>query len=48
MSEGNLWQNHLGMHLSDMFVLMYGLKKGDYLSPLFFNFSFKNAITKFQ
>jgi hypothetical protein len=38
----------IGKHLSDMFPLKNGLKQGDDLSPLFFNFALEYAIRKVQ
>jgi len=35
-------------HLSDTFAIKNGLKQGDVLSPLLFNFAVENAITEFQ
>jgi hypothetical protein len=35
-------------HLSDMFPFRNGLKQGDALSPLLFNFALDNAIRKVQ
>ena len=32
-------RDHVGKHLSDMFQIRNGLKKGDALSPLLFNFA---------
>jgi len=34
----------VGKHLSDMFPIKYGLKQGDALSPLLFNFALEYAI----
>jgi hypothetical protein len=39
---------HIGKHLSDSFPIQNGLKQGDALSPLFFNFSLDYAIRKVQ
>jgi hypothetical protein len=39
---------HIGKHLSDMFSIQNGLKQGDVLLPLFFNFALEYAIRKFQ
>ena len=36
----------IGKHLSDMFILKNGLKKGDALLPLFFNFALDYAIRR--
>jgi len=38
----------VGKHLSDVFPLNSGLKQGDVLSPLVFNFAVECAITRFQ
>jgi hypothetical protein len=35
-------------HFSDSFPIHNGLKLGDALSPLLFNFALENAIRKFQ
>jgi hypothetical protein len=37
-----------GKHLSDSFPIQNGLKQGDTLSPLLFNFSLGHAIRKVQ
>jgi hypothetical protein len=37
-----------GKQLSDNFPIQNGLKQGDNLSPLLFNFALKNAIRKGQ
>jgi hypothetical protein len=39
---------HIGKHLSDIFLIQNGLKQGDTLSPLFFNFALEYAIMKVQ
>jgi hypothetical protein len=39
---------HIGKRLSDNFPIQSGLKQGDALSPLLFNFSLEYAIRKFQ
>jgi hypothetical protein len=39
---------HIGKHLSDSFPIKNGLKQGDALSPLFFNFALEYAIRKVQ
>jgi hypothetical protein len=39
---------HIGKHLSDNFPLQDGLKQGDALTLLLFNFSLKYAIRKVQ
>jgi len=36
----------MGKHLSDMFLVKNGLKKGDALSPLLFSFALKYAIRR--
>jgi len=38
----------VGKHLSDMFPIWKGLKQGDALSPLFFNFAFEYTISRIQ
>jgi hypothetical protein len=38
----------VGKHLSDMFLIKNGLKQGDALSPLLFNFILENAIRRVQ
>jgi hypothetical protein len=38
----------IGKHLSDTFPIQNGLKQGDALSPLLFNFALEYAIRKFQ
>jgi hypothetical protein len=38
----------VGKHLSDRFPIKSGLKEGDALSPLFFNFALDYAIRKVQ
>jgi hypothetical protein len=37
---------HIGKHLSDNFSTQSGLKQGDALSPLLFNFAIEYAIKK--
>jgi hypothetical protein len=39
---------HIGKHLSDSFPIQNGLKQGDALSPLLFNFAAEYAIRKVQ
>jgi hypothetical protein len=39
---------HVGILLSDTFPIQNGLKQGDALSPLFFNFALEYAIRKVQ
>jgi hypothetical protein len=39
---------HIGKLLSDKFPIQTGLKQGDALSPLFFNFALEYAIRKVQ
>jgi retron-type reverse transcriptase len=38
----------IGKHLSDSFPIQNGLKQGDALSPLLFNFALEYAIRKVQ
>jgi hypothetical protein len=38
----------IGKHLSDSFPIQNGLKQGDTLSPLLFNFALEYAIKKVQ
>jgi hypothetical protein len=38
----------IGNHLSDAFPLQRGLKQGETLSPLLFNFNLKQVIRKIQ
>jgi hypothetical protein len=37
---------HTGRHLSDSFLIQNGLKHGDALSPLLFNFALEYALRK--
>jgi hypothetical protein len=39
---------HIGKHLCDSFPIQNGLKQGDALSPLLFNFALEYAIRKVQ
>jgi hypothetical protein len=39
---------HIGKLLSDKFPILHGLKQGDALSPLLFNFALEYAIRKVQ
>jgi hypothetical protein len=39
---------HRGKNLSDIFSIQYGLKQGDALSPLLFNFALEYAIRRFH
>jgi hypothetical protein len=39
---------HIGKYLSDMFSIQNGLKQGDALSPLHFNFALEYAIREVQ
>jgi retron-type reverse transcriptase len=41
------WE-YIGKHLSDSFSIQNGLKQGDALSPLLFNFALEYAIRKVQ
>jgi hypothetical protein len=41
-------ETRVGKHLSDKFPIQNGLKQGDALSRLFFNFALKYAIRKIQ
>ena len=38
----------VGKHLSDMFLIINGLKQGDAVSPLLFNFASEYTIRKVQ
>ena len=38
----------MGKNLSEMFPIRNGLKQGDALSPLLFNFALENAIKRVQ
>jgi len=38
----------VGKHLSDMFPIRNGLKQGDALTPLLFNFALEYAIRRVQ
>jgi len=38
----------VGKHLSDVFLIRIGLKQGDALSPLLFNFALEYAIRRVQ
>jgi hypothetical protein len=38
----------VGKNLSDMFPIRNGLKQGDVLSPLFFNFPLEHIIIEFR
>jgi hypothetical protein len=46
--EGFTTRARAGKHLSDGFLIQNGLKQGDALSPLFFNFPLEYAISKVQ
>ena len=48
MSQRNLSRVRVGRFLSDAFPIHYGLKQGDALSPLLFNFALEYAIRKVQ
>jgi hypothetical protein len=39
---------HIGKHLSDNFPIQNGLKQGDALSPLLFNYALEHAIRRVQ
>jgi uncharacterized protein YabE (DUF348 family) len=39
---------HIGKHLSDSFPIQNGIKQGDALSPLLFNFALEYAVRKVQ
>jgi retron-type reverse transcriptase len=39
---------HIGKHLSDTFPMQNGIKQGDVLSPLLFNFALDYVIRKVQ
>jgi hypothetical protein len=39
---------HIGKHLSDSFPIQNGLKQGDVLSPLLFNFALEYVIRNVQ
>jgi hypothetical protein len=41
-------KDHIGRHLSDSFPIQIGLKQGNALSPLHFNFALEYAIRKVQ
>jgi len=50
VTELTIWETYsrvrLGKHLSDVFLIRNGLKQGDDLSPLFFNFALEYAIRR--
>jgi hypothetical protein len=39
---------HIGKHLSDSFAIQNGIKQGDALSPVLFNFALEYAIRNLQ
>jgi hypothetical protein len=41
-------KDRMGKHLSDSFPIQNGLKQGDTLSPLLFNFALEYVIRKVQ
>jgi hypothetical protein len=44
--NGTYRRIRVGKHLSDMFLIRHGLKQGDALSPLCFNFALEYAIRR--
>jgi hypothetical protein len=46
--KGNVYEVRIGKHLSDNFPIQNGLKQGDDLLPLLFNFALEYAIRKVQ
>ena len=48
MPEWNLQQSLIGKQLSDLFPVKNGLKKGEALKPLLFNFALEYAIRRVQ
>jgi hypothetical protein len=46
--NGNYSRVQVGKHLSNVFPIMNGLKQGDALSPMLFNFALEYAIRRVQ
>ena len=46
--NGTYSRDRVGKHLSDMFPIKNGLKQGDALSQLLFNFASEYAVRRFQ
>jgi hypothetical protein len=46
--NGTYCKVRIGKHMSDSFLIQNGLKQGDALSPLLFNFALEYAIRKVQ
>jgi hypothetical protein len=47
-SKKHLYEVHIGKHLPDNFAIHNGLKQGNALSPLLFNFALEYAVRKLQ